>query len=238
MSKPSMAGMDSHYRTLYRPAAEESYKEAFARVPLNIHVLFGNYDDLPRDYRVREMHRDKADVFLVIPTDVRPGVFSAKKPGDPERIAPFTPFVLLHRLGDNVRDGRLFYDEENDEAEYADGNSDPFLSGHQLTRVSRYLNEAYGYQPSLDPQYYSRGVNAGVGTAAGRLNALDSVNETWSDLFAKYLLTQRFDFDPEAGTFPKEIRELRREWAVIAYEHMKNVLARLQERGAFLYLSV
>jgi hypothetical protein len=233
-----MADTDAHYRTLYRPLAEQSYKEAFARVPLNIHVLFGDYDDLPRDYELRQMHRGKPAVLLVIYTNVRPGVFPAEKPGNPNRITPFTPFVLLHRLGDTVRDGRLFIEEDYEDEEYADGNPDPYLSAGQLARVSRDLNRAYDDQPSLDPQYYSRGVNTGVHTAAGRLSALDNVSETWSDLFAKYLLTQRFDFDPEAGTFPKEIRELRRKWAVIAYAHMKNVLAHLQRNGALVHISL
>jgi len=241
-----MADTDAHYRTLYRPAAEQSYKEAFARVPLNIHVLFGDYGRLPGKYEMLNVHGRRAAVFLLIPTDVRPGEYPAEKPGNPNRITPFTPFVLLHRLGDMVRRGQWVeyvtpygrYDDSDDAADPAD----PYDSGKALARLTKSLQVAYdGYRPAASPwintDFLSK-VNAGVGTAAGRLNALESVDETWSDLFAKYLLTQRFDFDPEAGTFPKDIRELRRKWAVGAYEHMRNVLARLQEKGAIVDLNV
>ena len=241
MSKPSIAGMAAHYRTLYRPAAEESYKEAFARVPLNIHVVFGDYEHLRSHYELRDVHRGRSAVFLMVATDIRlrPGA-QAEKPGHPDRITSFTPFTLLHRLGDHVRKGAWAETVvQRHEDEYELGDTDPEYSGIQLSELSQYLDDAYLTQLMKKPHLRSADmVSAGVGTAAGRLNALDGVSEMWSDLFAKYLLTQRFDFDPEAGTFPKEIRELRREWAVIAYEHMKNVLARLQERGAFLYLSL
>ena len=255
-SKPSIADMDAYYRTLFRPAAEASYKEAFARVPLDIHVLFGNYDDLPYQYSMYKSFGNRPVVALVVATNIRTGTLPSGKPGDPDRVTSFTPFTLLHRLGDNVRSGqweqsvvrRSDDDIDDDDAERED--EDARQSGKDLLKLTRSLQSAYGGNVVGVPQKRDltgrrvfeedllRKINAGVGTAAGRLNALGAVSETWSDLFAKYLLTQRFDFDPEAGSFPKEIRQIRREWSALAHQHIINVISLLRAKGIIVTLSV
>ena len=251
-SKPSIADMDAYYRTLFRPASEASYKEAFARVPLDTHVLFGNYNDLPDQYRLLYSFQNRPVVALVVSTNTRTGALPSGKPGDPDRVTSFTPFTLLHRLGDNVRSGAWVQSVvrygDDDDADRAD--EDAYQSGKDLLKLTRSLQSAYGGNVVGVPQQRDltgrrvfeddllRKINAGVDTAAGRLNALGAVSETWSDLFAKFLLTGRFAFDPEAGTFSKEIRQIRREWSALAHQHIINVISSLRARGIIVTLSV
>ena len=86
-----------------------------------------------------------------------------------ERISPYTPFVLLHRLGDVLmRGGR--------------------------TAASKMVTEL-GRESRRQPYMMRLGrLGRGVDTAAGRMGVIDE--DYLSDLWAKWLITGRVAYSP------------------------------------------
>lgn len=94
--------------------------------------------------------------------------------GEPSRLSPITPFTLLHRMGDVLR------------AEFKNEADEICRSFDWVT---------WGADNQTLVKYFSSGVN----TLAGRSGYFSNPLEAMSDLWAKYLLTGRIDYDPSAG---------------------------------------
>jgi len=116
-----------------------------------------------------------------------------EKKGSPFRETPWTPFTLLHRLGDEL--GNASFANKMQEA--SDKARDRFykVSGGELSTP---IKQFRGMRvPSTKSWYdFEELLYKGVNTQAGRLGLLVSYDQSASDLFAKYLLTGRFDYNP------------------------------------------
>lgn len=199
-------------RSIYSPRAEEVYAERLktARLPLYI-VLGGGQDQDPenRDWkwplesRAKELAGQGYTVLLIsmplekyvegimlgsIPYSMRNEEHRAKaleraqallKGGDPsQKISPMTPFSLLHRMGDEMH--TLGWSK--------------WLMWDTLGPYRKFLETGHGLR--RDEDLLDLG-SAGVNTMAGR-NGLLRMPEAISDLWAKYVLTGRINFDPKA----------------------------------------
>jgi len=199
-------------RGIYSPRAEDVYAERLktARLPLYI-VLGGGIDPadkLPLKNRAQHLADEGYTVLLlempiekyleevaVVPGSSEEAQMEARKrgraivqsPRDRSRkISPMTPFTLLHRMGDEMR-----------HESWSAHLMEDILHLHR-NWIDGFLDDKY-YQddpPSTDKEKLIFG-SVGVNTMAGR-NGLLRIPETISDLWAKYVLTGRIDFDPEA----------------------------------------
>jgi hypothetical protein len=160
---------------LVKPGARERYAKVYNRVGLPLAVVLRppgwhkrpsyTADDLSLAKKLRA-------VLLVFIVDERLETpfyaLPEQRRGSPEREAPYTPFMLLHRLGDS-----LF------ESLSASENT-PFLSAVGDAGYRWAMRDRSGSYTR-----YSRGVD----TAAGRMGVL--TEDYLSDLWAKWLLTGR-----------------------------------------------
>jgi hypothetical protein len=105
--------------------------------------------------------------------------FIERHPGSSANLAPMTPFTLLHRMGDTIRAQR---------AKEVFDIRRPF---DDLTEKYRSVGISYSKR---DADLYS----VGVDTFAGRQRLFREAGEPLSDLWAKYILTGRIAYDPEA----------------------------------------
>lgn len=209
-------------RSIYSPRADEVYAERLktARLPLYI-VLGGENPEDDRwlwnlERRAKEIAgQGYAVLLLTMPLEKHveaallrsnpyrmmgeEGRVKALKLAqelldgkDPSRkISPMTPFSLLHRMGDEMhRTGWSWAIRDT------------------LEPYTLFLRNSYhvGEKDRLDIG------SAGVNTWAGR-NGLLRMPETVSDLWAKYVLTGRIDFDPKAPPRIPDYRgRLRESW--------------------------
>jgi hypothetical protein len=123
--------------------------------------------------------------------------------------SPYTPFMLLHRLGDAILDG-LAHDlaRKDRSVRVAMRRVDATLK--KWNEPPLFDHEDHWYYDSGDTKSY---LGAGIDTAAGRAGELDH-SQGLSDLFAKYLLTGRIAYDPVNP--PEEdrgVQEFRHEFA-------------------------
>lgn len=204
-------------RSIYSPRADEVYAERLktARLPLYI-VLGGKDPDDDRwgwnlERRAEEIARQGYTVLLLtMPLDKyvesvllranpyrmmgEEGRVKALKRAqelldgaDPARkISPMTPFSLLHRMGDEMHNNLRWSWPIKD-----------ILEPYNLF--------IHTYSQRSESELLDLG-SAGVNTWAGR-NGLLRMQETISDLWAKYVLTGRIDFDPKAP--PRNPRRYR-----------------------------
>jgi hypothetical protein len=99
--------------------------------------------------------------------------------GSPFRETPWTPFTLLHRLGDELAGADVTMSKV------------PFLQKMQEAEEKAFDRLQPRNIQEVDALLYK-----GINTQAGRLGLLNSYDQAASDLFAKYLLTGRFDYNP------------------------------------------
>ena len=128
------------------------------------------------------------------------------------RLSPMTPFTLLHRMGDALRSSQRGDKRKRTEAVFIDighafGMLEDFLD-RRMTEAERY-------------PLYSTGVN----TLAGRSGWFRDWKEATSDLWAKYVLTGKIDYDPDAGgPWTPEQLNARRDYAKSLRSHFPKLL--------------
>jgi hypothetical protein len=111
------------------------------------------------------------------------------------RISPYTPFVLLHRFGDEVIDVFLRH------REYKRPPVEAWMKELlDSTKALRAHSEILDAQEDIRARYVEietglKVFGRGVDTAAGRMGVIGG--DYLSDLFAKYLLTGKLAYDPE-----------------------------------------
>jgi hypothetical protein len=214
-------------RGIYSPRAEEVYTERLktARLPLYI-LLGGGEDPEDRDWkrrlerRAKELAEQGYTVILIsmplekyvekimlssvhhhlIKNDeerakvIKQALERAQallEGRDPSRkISPMTPFTLLHRMGDEMH--TLWWSR--------------WLMSETLGPYRKFVETGHGFRSNQELLDIG---SAGVNTMAGR-NGLLRMPETISDLWAKYVLTGRIDFDPKAP--PQTAR--KRGWTI------------------------
>lgn len=204
-------------RSIYSPRADEVYAERLKTARLPLYIVLGEKDpdddhwlwNLER--RAKEIAEQGYTVLLLtMPLDKyvesvllranpyrmmgEEGRVKALKRAqelldgaDPARkISPMTPFSLLHRMGDEMHNNLRWSWPIKD-----------ILEPYNLF--------IHTYSQRSESELLDLG-SAGVNTWAGR-NGLLRMQETISDLWAKYVLTGRIDFDPKAP--PRNPRRYR-----------------------------
>jgi hypothetical protein len=185
------------YAPLLLAKAEEKYAKAYGKVVPNIIVYFGNVysEDLIA------MAKKQNAIVLNVGEKLRySGTFpfyrhASEQRGQPSRVAPFTPFVLLHRLGDKLQTGWHGSPAIHEALEIAGvlwNDHVILLTGKPPTTPEKIARRAEMLQagPLLENMI------AGVDTAAGRMGVLQDTSQMASDLFAKYLLTGKIAYSP------------------------------------------
>jgi len=206
------AGTNTAQIPLLMPNAQQKYAQVYNNVDLPIVVAIRGLDrrssgstrsDSPE--ADRELAERLNALVLAVALTTR-----AHQKGIGFKVSsPYTPFMLLHRLGDSIL-ARLAYDL---------ARKDPWVRV-AMRRVDATLkkweepplfdHEDHWYYDSGDTRSY---LGAGIDTAAGRAGELDH-SQGLSDLFAKYLLTGRIAYDPVNP--PEEdrgVQEFRHEFA-------------------------
>jgi hypothetical protein len=239
---------------LVKPGARETFVQSFRNVPVPIAIAIRPPDWKGQEgmrllaYRdMRVLHpaeqralKDYEDDFalakklnsLVLVTEAwrRGGenfsAFLANQKRERDKVSPYTPFVMLHRLGDILRDvstrgsssfDGVFQDLNDAENELHYRVADQFRSAkarerrHVAGGASKQLDDESNFVQDVVAEIFSRGVD----TAAGRMGTIGS--DYMSDLFAKYLLTGEIAYSPTnpPPTYDGEV-EFRQKVADIA----------------------
>jgi hypothetical protein len=197
---------------LVKQGAEQAYALKFAAVKLPIAVAIrppGWGLDKKRN-RVNEHDaRDRAlaealnAVLLVVVMHERKDgekfyQQTSQVRGSSQRSSLFTPFQLLHKLGDSLRGdsgSAVFSPRLSEGMHWLREPADPRLAeaGLMLSRLdaaARRWNGQHSPDGLTDSEanvWEARRLSRGVGTAAGRMGVIGS--DYMSDLFAKWLLT-------------------------------------------------
>ena len=182
--------IDRASRPLFSPNAPRVYAEKLKSTILPIYVLIGRPTSEAWEVANREAARGNTVLWLQETLSsflLRIGISAdevnermANKAGEIDRVSPMTPFTLLHRMGDTIGVIR---------------KKDVLDICRMLERWRYWENPISDEGMKADDQMFSTGVN----TLAGRKGYFTSPREALSDLWAKYLLTGRIDYDPEAG---------------------------------------
>lgn len=196
------SNVHSIYHILLGPRAEEYYENAFRNVPFDVHVVLL----LPGQMEAREKEVRAAvaanQIVLAVHLDMHAD-FDAGKKYERDRFARFTPFVLLHRLFDEVYNTTLFEEKRALAKRFTDMGSNVFwgrYSGwgspaeHDVSEDD--LNVWFPGHPHNSDKAWMRCASLGVDTAAGRNGACLNGEQALADLFAKYCLTGKVAFDP------------------------------------------
>lgn len=203
---------------LVKPGARETFEHGYRNVPVPIAVALRPHaweseGEFAGEDRTRQGMAERAEdlalanklnsLLIVMPIDERfPAGSLFNRPtgkrGSVNRISPFTVFVILHRLGDKLKNQQfdrisnvlprdpeaLRLLMELQRAENDLGDSLYAFEDEELRADIRPVEDL------AETVIYSRGVD----TAAGRLGAAGQ--DYMSDLFAKYLLTGKVAYDP------------------------------------------
>ena len=197
-------------RSIYSPRAEEVYAERLKTARLPLYIVLGGED--PEDdhwlwnrnlERRAEEIAEQGYAVLLLTMPLEKYVESVLLRANPYRmmgeegrvkalkraqelldgedlsrkISPMTPFSLLHRMGDEMHNNLRW-------------------SWSIKKTLEPYAQFLHTYSGRSEDELLDLG-SAGVNTWAGR-NGLLRMPETVSDLWAKYVLTGRIDFDPKA----------------------------------------
>jgi hypothetical protein len=207
---PAGASLHRASRGLYSPRAPEVYGKALASARLPIYVLLADLP-IPRrpvldphirswDYGAAQPLKDELDrraaelaaqgyTVLVMERPIEKELEAAlqRKRGDRFRISSMTPFVILHRMFDTMKRASW---------------SRPKID-HCLWLFSHWTdglfenNEGDDFGRVRTEEEKLEMGSTGVNTWAGR-NGLLVPNEAMSDLWAKYVLTGRIEYDENA----------------------------------------
>lgn len=200
---PSGASLHRVSRGLYSPRAPEVYGKALESARLPIYVLLADLPLVPppdfRGYGSAQPIKDELDrranelaaqghavLVMTRPIEKELGGILHRERGDRFRVNSMTPFVILHRMFDRMK--RLSWSRPRIDdclrnfREWKDGFY--FFRDVPLTG------------PKSEAEMMAMG-STGVNTWAGR-NGLLVPDESISDLWAKYVLTGRIDYDKDA----------------------------------------
>lgn len=190
----------SIYRILTGPRSEEYYKNAFRNVPFDIRVVV-QLPATPEDPARYRAAVEAKQVVLVVNRPL-PLDFAVGEKYDRLHFARYTPFMLLHRVFDEVCTGpkRIIDRDLRDHIlEYMqhvfgllslpDTLPEDTISEHD---VRRWFPDYKGQRGGL----WSVAASLGVDTAAGRNGACGDGGQALADLFAKYCLTGKIAFNP------------------------------------------
>jgi hypothetical protein len=207
---PSGASLHRASRGLYSPRAPEVYGKALASARLPIYVLLADLP-IPRrpvldphirswDYGAAQPLKDELDrraaelaaqgyTVLVMERPIEKELEAAlqRKRGDRFRISSMTPFVILHRMFDTMKRASWSRPKIDHCLWFFSNWTDGFFENNQGDDFGRVRTE----QEKLEMG------STGVNTWAGR-NGLLVPNEAMSDLWAKYVLTGRIEYDENA----------------------------------------
>lgn len=192
----------SVYRILTGPRSEEYYKNAFRNVPFDVRVVLQHYTKRSYPAQFRDEAEAKQVVLLVNMS--LPLAFAVGEKYSPLRGARYTPFMLLHRVFDEVCTGpkriidRDLRDHIQDLVRTVFG---VFPIHGQLPEdtISTYdVNRWFPDYPKRRGSLWSVAASLGVDTAAGRNGACADGGQALADLFAKYCLTGKIAFNPSA----------------------------------------
>jgi len=207
---PTGASLHRASRGLYSPRAPEVYGKALASASLPIYVLLADLpipQPPPFDLHIRspnygaaqplkdELDRRAAELaaqgyaVLVMERPIEKGLDSVlqRERGDRFRVSSMTPFVILHRMFDTMK--RASWSRPKiDHCLWPFNN---WLNGFSEDRQGDDFGRDRSEQEKLEMG------STGVNTWAGR-NGLLVPNESVSDLWAKYVITGRIDYDEHA----------------------------------------
>jgi hypothetical protein len=206
--------IDRATRPLFSPNAARVYTEKLKSVPLDLYVLVGK--DTP-DGAVRQHAEELAEAGNTV-LWVDATFFDLLGSGSREvlnrprgaysRISPMSPFTLLHRMGDIISESRR---------EETSSLTAP-LQAIKYKHFPGLPLPPAGSKPSV--LFRHRASSPGVDTEAGRNAWIPVPTEAVSELWAKYLLTGRIAYDPNA-TLPGD------SWTPEELEARKEFLRRL-----------
>ena len=183
---------------LLQKGAKERYAEVYNKVGLPISVLLKKGRTEDRDTSGEgawDLAVATSSILLVIPISERDrGPLyreAGQQRGSSDRVAPFTPFMLLHRLADASIESR---------------GVRPLLAPFFVAYENAYARTGMRNRPAPER---ARFLSRGVDTAAGRMGVL--TEDFVSDLFAKYLLTGRIAYSPNVPPSESEKEQEYRE---------------------------
>lgn len=173
---------------LLSPHAERRFGELLAKVPFNLHIVVSHpstraYDSKEAWYRrtLREKGEETGTFYAVVYPVPRSEDGDNAPKWSTERLAPLTPFMILHRIFDqSILDGFAEQDVIDDAFQ---------LLPEEHKALSPQAKRGYDVNSF---------VNSGVDTAAGRHKALSDDTQVLADLFAKWCMTGRLAFNPRA----------------------------------------
>lgn len=204
---PSGTSLHRVSRGLYSPRAPEVYGKALESARLPIYVLLAdlpqpkiemsvgfpyNYGDAQPikdelDRRANELAAQGYTVLVMTrPIEKELGEILHRERGDRLRVNSMTPFVILHRMFDRMK--RMSWSRPRIEGCLR--NFKDWKDGYYFFRDVPLTG------PKSEAEMMAMG-STGVNTWAGR-NGLLVPNEAVSDLWAKYVLTGRIDYDKDA----------------------------------------
>jgi len=196
------SNVHSIYHILLGPRAEEYYENAFRNVPFDVHVILLLPGQM--EGREKEIRAAVAANQIVLATHLEmPVDFDAGKKYEQYRFARFTPFVLLHRLFDEVYNTTLSEEKRALATRFNDMGRNVFWgrylgwgspAEHDVSEDD--LNVWFPGHPHNSAKAWMRCASLGVDTAAGRNDACLNGEQALADLFAKYCLTGKVAFDP------------------------------------------
>jgi hypothetical protein len=198
--------VNSIYRILTGPRSEEYYANAFRNVPFDIRVVVLPPTTPTRYNEVRETQQ----VDLVVKTPL-PLEYDTGEKYDPLHVARYTPFMLLHRVFDEVCTGprriagRDVRDHIQDLVRHVFGVF-PIHGSLPEDTISTYdVNRWFPDYKWQKGSLWSVAASLGVDTAAGRNGACGDGGQALADLFAKYCLTGKIAFNP--STLPPGVSQ-------------------------------
>jgi hypothetical protein len=206
--------------------AEDQFKKAYSKTALNFIVYIGSqYDD-----DLIPLAQDKNAVVLYVsdyrrqPNEPRYYTQGDQKRGSVTRTTPFTPFTMLHRLGDRLQARYCIEKIERSLIPIKDlwQFYNYRLSGRE--EMGPFAIEQAREMLKEGPPLVN--LNAGVDTQAGRMNILSDWSQMVSDVFAKYLLTGKMAYDPPTSKCEhwNKYYDRMREWIPVAVMAMVDSL--------------
>lgn len=250
MRRNPLVGWETHadtsalrtpFRVLLQPDAQARFGLSFSKVDFPIYVyvfvsktygssLFsfgiGDVEKNVVSY-LREVAKKKNAIVLCVIAGEGSPAKDARSKDDTQlrktqRITPYTPFTLLHRLHDRISQatgGRFAWNRRD------------VISDAQTTWLWDKFPGASMYDAEV-----AAAASKGVDTAAGRAGLL-MLSDVLSDLFAKYCLTGKVAYSPPGGD--ADDRKLQDVYVRELEPYFRELLASLKEvasRSGYVFI--
>jgi hypothetical protein len=194
---------------LIHPKIAEKLEKAYKQVVPNILVYFGPkpagvHDKWDRAKALARKHNAALLWVSEIEKDEDAPFYAnvLNQRGRFERITPYTPFTLLHRLGDEIQD--FIIANENDGPEKVwDEIQENYLNAVRHELLFGEKSNLSAEEKQMHWKAALQALHKGVDTAAGRMGVLPDSTQSLSDLFAKYLMTGQIAYNPPETKDPK-----------------------------------